>query len=158
MVKIEAARCSRCVSTNKMDSESSSTARCIYKSTHSILRYTLVAYDGGQYKRPLSLALKDYARAIHGYVQFCEGRGWALFDERKESGIFIRPILDALSKNKKMHERMKPDTWLVVRGEPSYAESLMSEMLMDDGYVIDTYDIWKIKIEDKSYHVAVVTC
>jgi hypothetical protein len=53
---------------------------------------------------------------------------------------------------------MMLDTWLVVRGEPSYAESLMTEMLMDDGYVIDTYDIWKIKIDDMNYHVAVVTC
>ena len=141
-----------------MDSESSSSARCIYNSTHSIMRYTLVPYDEGQYMRPLSISLKEYGNSIHGWVRFCEGSGWTLFDEKKYSSLFIRPILDTLSKNKKMHERMMLDTWLVVRGEPSYAESLMTEMLMDDDYVIDTYDIWKIKIDDMNYHVAVVTC
>jgi hypothetical protein len=150
-----------------MDSESTlssvssnppSLARCIYKSNRSILRYTLVAYDGGQFKRPLSIALKEYRRDVHGYVHFSEERGWVLAEEKRESGIFIRPILDALSKSKKMHESMKSDTWLIVRGEPSYAENLISEMLMDDIYRIDSYDIWKIKIDDKSYHIAVVTC
>ena len=140
-----------------MDSESSSSARCIYNSTHSVLRYTLVPYEEGQYKRPLSISLKEYGNSVHGWVRFCEEGGWTIFDEKKDSSVFIRPILEGIAKNKKMHERMMLDTWLIVRGDPSYAQNLMCEMLMDDIYMIDSYDIWKIKLEDNSHHVAVAT-
>ena len=44
-----------------------------------------------------------------------------------------------------------------MKGDPSYAEEIVGEMLFDDIYRIESYDIWKVKIDGKRYNVAVAT-
>lgn len=134
-----------------------SSARCIYNSNHSMLRYTLIPYSQRTYKTPVSESIKGYEYLIYGIIDFTEESGWTLHDEKKDSGKIIRPILENLADSKKIHDFMKKSTWLALKGDPSYVEEVVGEMLFDDNYRIDSYDIWKVKIDGKRYNVAVAT-
>jgi len=150
----------------KMDSASTSSnasnthissARCIYNSKHSALRYTLIPYSEKRYKTPISESIKGYEYLIHGIIEFTEESGWTLHNEKKDCGKIVRPILENLAHSKKIHDFMKKSMWLILKGDPSYAEEIVGEMLFDDIYRIDSYDIWKVKIDGKRYNVAVAT-
>jgi len=120
----------------------------MYNSRHSSIRYTLIPYSRRS-------NIRGYEHFIHGNIEFTPDRGWVIFDEKKNSGIFIRPILESLSKD--ADDFMKPHIWLIVKGEPSSVQNIIGEMLMDDAYMIEAYDIWKIKLDAKSYNIALAT-
>jgi len=126
----------------------SSSARCIYNSRDSRIRYTLIPYTD-------DWDLGGYEHYIHGKIVFLSDTGWDIYDTKKDAPLIIKPILENLDKS--MDEFMRPDRWLIVKGEPSCVQNVIGEMLMDHGYMIHAYDIWKIKVDTKKYNVAIAT-